>query len=227
MPAHVIDQTVTSDGGELTLHVTEGRYAMRVDGQELMNSASHGSEERLAVHGCAGLAAKPGARVLIGGLGMGFTARAALDVLAADAEVVVVEAVAAVVRWNREVLGHLARQPLADRRLAVVEADVVDVIARTAAAYDAILLDIDNGPTALTTFTNRRLYSVDGLRSAWRALRPGGVLAVWSTFQDAAFTARLRTAGFEPTAKRVLAGDGTPRRHVIWLARQIPDAGPG
>ncbi len=226
MPAHVIDRSVTSDGGELTLHVTEGRYAMRVDGQELMNSASHGSEERLAVHGCAGLADKPGARVLIGGLGMGFTARAALDVLAADAQVVVVEAVAAVVRWNREVLGHLAREPLGDPRLVVVEADVVDVIARTAAAYDAILLDIDNGPTALTTFTNRRLYSVDGLRSAWRALRPGGVLAVWSTFQDAAFTARLREAGFDATAKRVLAGDGTPRRHVIWLARQIPAAGP-
>ena len=224
MPAHVIDQTLTSDGGELTLHVTEGRYAMRVDGQELMNSASHGSEERLAVHGCAGLADKPGARVLIGGLGMGFTARAALNALGADAQVVVVEAVPAVVRWNREVLGHLAGQPLADRRLSVVEADVVDVIAQATAAYDAILLDIDNGPTALTTFTNRRLYSIEGLQSAWRALRPGGALAVWSTFQDAAFTSRLRAAGFQATAKRVLAGDGTPRRHVIWLARQIPVA---
>ncbi|HVV17311.1 MAG TPA: hypothetical protein VHH90_08920 [Polyangia bacterium] len=228
MPAHVIDQTLTSDGGELTLHVTAGRYAMRVDGQELMNSASHGSEERLAVHGCAGLAKKPGARVLIGGLGMGFTARAALDVLGPDAEVVVVEAVAAVVRWNREVLGHLAGEPLADRRLSVVEADVVDVIAQApAAAYDAILLDTDNGPTALTAFTNRRLYSVAGLESAWKALRPAGVLAVWSTFQDATFTARLHAAGFHATAKRVLAGDGTPRRHVIWLARRIPVVGPG
>ena len=227
MPAHVIDQTLTSDGGELTLHVTAGRYAMRVDGQELMNSGSHGSEERLAVHGCADLANRPGARVLIGGLGMGYTARAALDVLASDAEVVVVEVVSAVVRWNREVLGHLAGEPLADRRLSVVEADVVDVIAQAAAAYDAILLDIDNGPTALTTFTNRRLYSIEGLQSAWKALRPGGVLAVWSTFQDAMFTARLQAAGFDATAKRVLAGDGTPRRHVIWLARQIPVAGPG
>jgi spermidine synthase len=227
MPPDVIDQTLTGDGGELTLHVTAGRYAMRVDGQELMNSGSHGSEERLAVHGCAGLATKPGARVLIGGLGMGFTARAALDVLPADAEVVVVEAVPAVVRWNREVLGHLARQPLSDRRLSIVEADVVDVIGQTNAAYDAILLDIDNGPTALTTYTNRRLYSLEGLQSAWKALRPGGVLAVWSTFQDATFTARLRTARFDATAKRVLAGDGTPRRHVIWLARQIPAAAPG
>ncbi len=227
MPAHVIDQALTSDGGELTLHVTEGRYAMRIDGQELMNSGSHGSEERLAVHGCAGLANRPGVRVLIGGLGMGFTARAALDVLGSDAEVVVVEAVPAVVRWNREVLGHLAREPLADRRLSVVEGDVVDVIAQAAAAYDAILLDIDNGPTALTTFTNRRLYSIEGLQSAWKALRRGGVLAVWSTFQDATFTSRLQAVGFEARAKRVLAGDGTPRRHVIWLARQIPVAAPG
>jgi spermidine synthase len=227
MSVDTLDQALTSDGGELTLHVNGDRYAMRVDGQELMNSASHGSEEKLAVHGCAGLEKTPGARVLIGGLGMGFTARAALNVLAADAEVVVVEAVAAVVRWNREVFGHLAAEPLSDPRLSIVEADVVDVIAQAAGSYDAILLDIDNGPTALTTFTNRRLYSIEGLQSAWKALRPRGVLAVWSTFQDATFTARLRAAGFDAAAKRVLAGDGTPRRHVIWLGRQIPVVGRG
>jgi len=188
-----------------------------------MNSASHRSEEKLAVYGCAGLARTPGARVLIGGLGMGFTARAALDVLARDAEVVVVESVAAVVRWNREVIGHLAREPLADPRLSVVEADVVDAIAAAACRYDAILLDVDNGPTALTTFKNRRLYSAEGLESARKALRPGAVLAVWSTFQDARFTAQLRAVGFDASAKRVLAEDGSRRRHVIWLARRVPD----
>jgi spermidine synthase len=219
MAAQTIDRALTGDGGELTLILDGGRYAMRVDGQALMNSASHRSEERLAVHGCAGLAGKPGVRVLVGGLGMGFTARAALDTLAADAEVLVVESVAAVVRWNREVIGHLAREPLADPRLSIVEADVVDAIAGAARRYDAILLDVDNGPTAFTTFTNRWLYSADGLESARRALRPGGVLAVWSTFQDATFTARLRAAGFETTVKRVLAGDGSRRRHVLWLAR--------
>jgi spermidine synthase len=219
MAAQTIERALTSDGGELTLSRNGERYAIRVDGQELMNSASHRSEEMLAVYGCAGLARRPGVRVLVGGLGMGFTARAALDALAADAEVVVVESVAAVVRWNRAVLGHLAGEPLADPRLSIVEADVVDAIAEAEGRYDAILLDVDNGPTALTTFTNRRLYSADGLQSARRALRPDAVLAVWSTFQDATFTARLRTAGFETTVKRVLAGDGSPRRHVLWLAR--------
>ena len=196
---------------------------MRVDGQALMNSASHRSEQKLAVHGCAGLARKPGVRVLIGGLGMGFTARAALDVLASDAEVVVVESVAAVVRWNREILGHLAGEPLADPRLSVVQADVADVIAEAAGRYDAILLDVDNGPSALTTFKNRRLYSTEGLRCARKALRRGAVLAVWSSFEDARFTARLRAVGFDPAAKRVLAGDGSRRRHLLWLARRVPE----
>ena len=218
-----LDRTLTTDGGELTLCQLGARYAMRVDGQELMNSASHRSEEKLAVFGCAGLAEKPGVRVLVGGLGMGFTARAALGALAADAEVVVVECIAAVVRWNREILGHLADAPLVDPRLSVVDGDVVDAIAEAVHRYDAILLDVDNGPSALTTFKNKRLYDAAGLRRAWRALRPGGVLAVWSTFQDATFTARLRDAGFDPVTKRVLAGDGSRRRHILWLARQLPD----
>lgn len=196
---------------------------MRVDGQELMNSASHRSEQKLAVYGCAGLVRRPGVRVLIGGLGMGFTARAALDVLARDAEVIVVESVAAVVRWNREVIGHLAGEPLADPRLSIVQADVVDAIAETACGYDAILLDVDNGPAAFTTFKNRRLYSTEGLERARKALRRDAVLAVWSTFQDAKFTARLRAVGFDAAAKRVLAEDGSRRRHVIWLARRISD----
>jgi spermidine synthase len=220
MPWQTLDRALTSDGGELTLSLLDERYAMRVDGQELMNSARHGSEERLAVHGCAGLAGKRRARVLVGGLGMGYTARAALGALGPDAEVVVVESVAAVVRWNREILGHLAGSPLADPRVSVVEADVVDTIAETARRYDAILLDVDNGPFALTTFKNRRLYSSSGLRSARRALRGNGVLAVWSTFQDARFTARLREVGFDAATKRVLVGDGSSRRHVLWLARR-------
>jgi spermidine synthase len=216
-----IDRALTGDGSELTLSLLGDRYAMRVDGQELMNSASHGSEEKLAVFGCAGLARKRGARVLIGGLGMGFTARAALGALASDAEVVVVECVAAVVRWNREILGHLAGAPLADPRVSVVDGDVVETIAKAVRRYDAILLDVDNGPSALSSFMNRRLYSEGGLRNARRALRPGGVLAVWSTFQDASFTERLRAVGFAPTIKRVLAGDGTRRRHVLMIARSV------
>jgi spermidine synthase len=216
-----LDRARTSDGSELALCRRGERFALRIDGQELMHSNSHGSEERLAVHGCAALVDKPGARVLVGGLGMGFTARAALDVLPPDAEVVVVEAVAAVIAWNRDraLLGQLARMPLEDPRLSIVEGDVADAIERANAQYDAILLDVDNGPMALTTFRNRRLYAPLGLESARRALRGEGVLAVWSTFQDARFTARLREVGFDARTKRVLAGDGTSRRHVLWLAR--------
>jgi spermidine synthase len=216
-----LDRALTSDGGELTLCRLGDRFALRIDGQELMHSNSHGSEERLAVHGCAALADKSGARVLVGGLGMGFTARAALDLLPPDAEVVVVEAVAAVIGWNRDrqLLGQLAEMPLEDPRLSIVEGDVADTIAQATAQYDAILLDVDNGPTALSTFTNRRLYTVAGLASARLALRRDGVLAVWSTFADAKFTARLREAGFAARTMRVLAGDGTSRRHILWLAR--------
>jgi spermidine synthase len=232
MPSwQTLDRALCSDGSELTLCWFEDyhseRFALRVDGQELMHSNSHGSEEKLAVHGCAGLATRPNARVLVGGLGMGFTARAALDRVASDAEVVVVEAVGQVIAWNRDpgLLGQLAGMPLGDPRLTIVEGDVGDAIERSAVTttdaerFDAILLDVDNGPTALSTFTNRRLYTVAGLVSARRALRSDGVLAVWSTFTDARFTARLREAGFAARTMRVLAGDGTQRRHILWLAR--------
>jgi spermidine synthase len=218
-PWLTIERTVTSDGGEMTLAVRGSEYVIRVDGQDLMHSSSHGSEEKLAVHGCAGLRARAGARVLIGGLGMGFTARAALAALAADAEVEVVELVGAVIRWNRDVLGHVAGAPLGDARVKVLEGDVVATIAEARARYDAILLDVDNGPVALTTFGNKRLYAEAGLRTAARALRPGGTLAVWSLFEDARFSTRLRAAGFEVAIKRVTAGDGSSRRHVLWLAR--------
>ena len=219
LPWQTLDRALTTDGGEMTLARRGDQFVIRVDGQDLMHSNSHGSEEKLAVFGCAGLAAKRGARVLIGGLGMGFTARAVLGVLAADAAVEVVELVGAVVRWNREVFGHLAGAPLGDARLGVIEGDVAATIAGARARYDAILLDVDNGPAALTTFGNKRLYAEAGLRAAARALRPGGVLAVWSLFEDARFSARLRAAGLQVTVKRVTAGDGSSRRHVLWLAR--------
>jgi len=219
LPWKTLDRALTSDGGELVLALRGDQFAMRVDGQELMNSICHGSEEKLAVHGCAGLNKKRGARVLIGGLGMGFTARAALGVLAPDAAVEVVELVGAVVRWNREILSHLAGAPLDDPRLSVIEADVVETIAQAEGRYDAILLDVDNGPFAITTFKNKRLYSDAGVQSAARALKPGGMLAVWSAFDDARYTARLRQAGFQVEVKRTRAGNGSGRRHVLWLAR--------
>jgi spermidine synthase len=219
VPWQTIDRALTTDGGEMTLVRRGEQFVIRVDGQDLMNSRTHGSEDKLGVYGCEGLRDKPGVRVLIGGLGMGFTARAALDALAPDAEVEVIELVGAVVRWNREHLGHLAGAPLGDPRLRVIEEDVAATLVRAEQRYDAIMLDVDNGPEALTTFTNKGLYAEGGLRTAARALRPGGLLAIWSVFEDARFSARLRGTGFYVEIKRVATGDGSRRRHVLWLAR--------
>jgi len=226
MPWRTLDRTVTNDGSELAIAQRDRQFAIRVDGQVLMYSDSHGSEEKLAQHGCAGLRSKPRARVLIGGLGMGFTARAALDELGPDARVDVAEIAGAVVKWNRDLIGHLAGAPLRDRRLHVVEIDVAHAIAGAANRYDAILLDVDNGPQALTSFHNKRLYTRAGLESARRALRPAGVLAVWSAFEAAPFTSLLSQSGFAVTVKRVRAHSSTNQRHVLWLAKRTGRASP-
>jgi spermidine synthase len=219
MPWVTLDRALSTDGSELALARRDREFAIRVDGQVLMNSASHGSEEKLAQHGCSGLRGVRGARVLVGGLGMGFTARAALDVLGADARVDVVELVGAVVAWNRDFIGHLAGAPLLDPRLRVIESDVADTIAAARGRYDAILLDVDNGPQALTTYHNRRLYTPAGLARARRALRHRGTLAVWSAFEARPFTDRLRQSGFEVSLKRVRAHGTSSHRHALWLAR--------
>lgn len=209
-----------ADGSEMTLARSGDQHSLRIDGDVLMTSLNHGSEEKLAERGCAGLHAQPRARVLVGGLGMGFTARAALSALRSDAVVDVVELVGAVVRWNRELIGHLAGEPLLDPRVRVTEGDVADVIATAHEHYDAILLDVDNGPEAFTRRENRRLYLLDGLRRARAALRPNGVLAIWSMFSSCAFTARLREAGLETRLVRVRVGRHSNRRHSLWLGRR-------
>jgi len=218
-PWLTVDRAPVDDGGELTLSARGDEYAIRLDGQELMSSDSHDSEEKLAVHGCAGLRDVPGARVLIGGLGMGYTARAAFGQLADDAEVEVVELIGAVVRWNRDVIGHLAGSPLLDPRLRVIEGDVVEVIESARNRYDAILLDVDNGPQAFTWRDNKRLYTLPGLVAAKAALRPNGILAVWSAFESPAFTGRLRAAGFDVKVVRVFVPGYSGGRHALWIAR--------
>ena len=209
-----------NDGSEMTLARRGDEHAIRIGGNVLMTSRSHGSEEKLAEHGCAGLGTVPRARVLVGGLGMGFTARAAIAALRPDAVVDVVELVDAVVRWNRELIGHLAGAPLLDPRVCVVAGDVADVIGAARERYDAILLDVDNGPEAFTSRENKHLYSPQGLRRARDALRQGGVLAIWSAFDARAFTARLREAGLEPRVKRVPANRHSNAMHSLWLARR-------
>jgi len=211
---------VATDGKRLTLHQRDSEFSIRIDGGELMNSRSHGSEEKLAELACARLAGRDDAQVLIGGLGMGFTLAAALRQLGAAARLTVAELVPEVVAWNRGPLAELAGRPLSDPRVTVCEGDVARMIKARPQAYDAILLDVDNGPEGLTHTNNDWLYGSDGLSAAYAALRPGGVLAVWSAARDRAFTARLRKAGFEVEEARVRARGSKGARHIIWLARR-------
>lgn len=213
---------VPGNGGELRLYQRGDEFSIKIAGRgELMNSRVHGSEEALAEHSCARLAKAGQPRLLIGGLGMGFTLAAALRRLDAQAQVVVAELVPAVVAWNRGPLGERAGQPLNDPRVTVREGDVAHVLKVERQAYDAILLDVDNGPEGLTRRENDWLYGVNGLNAAYCALRPQGVLAVWSAGPAADFTQRLRKVGFEVEELRVHAHGAKGARHNIWFARRV------
>ena len=205
---------------ELVLARRGDEFAIRLRGAELMNSRSHGSEDLLGKLGCAVLAKVGKARVLVGGLGMGFTARAVLDSVRPDAQVVIRELVPEVVAWNREYLGDLARRPLDDLRVTIETGDVQEAIVRPEGAWNAILLDVDNGPDAFTSPANAGLYGLKGLIAARRALAPGGTFAVWSVEDDKKFTDRMRGAGFEVDKQRVLARPNSTVKHVIWIGRR-------
>jgi spermidine synthase len=227
-PHQILDCVVTGDGRELVLSRRGDVFHIHIDRYELMASRAHGSEEelaRLALSALGPRAASTAApRVLIGGLGMGFTLRAALDALGDQpgAVVDIAEVFPAVVVWNRGPLAPLARHPLADPRVNVMEADVADVVAAAAGRYDAVLLDVDNGPEALTLESNHRLYAPAGLRRLLAALAPGGVLAVWSTDDDPRFAHRLRETGFTVTTRHVRARAGRGERHVVFVAQRPP-----
>jgi len=212
---------VPGDGGELRLYRRGDEFSIRIAGRgELMNSRVHGSEDALAEHSCARLADRVKPRLLIGGLGMGFTLAAALRHVGDRAQVVVAELVPAVVAWNRGPLGAQAGHPLQDPRVTVREGDVARIIKAEPQAYDAILLDVDNGPEGLTREQNDWLYGMNGLTAAYAALRPQGVLAVWSAGPDRDFMQRLRKLGFEVDEVRVRARGSKGARHVIWFARR-------
>lgn len=212
----------TADGKELRLYQHDADFSIKVGGVELMNSRMHGSEEELARLACAEISHFPNARILIGGLGMGFTLRAALDALSAKAQVEVAELIPAVVKWNHGALAALAESPLTDKRVTIHEMDVRKMIKAGRGQYSAILLDVDNGPGSLFTKTNDRLYSMKGLHDARAALRREGILAVWSAGPDADFTRRLGGVGFEVKVVRVNARSGPKAggHHWIWLARK-------
>ncbi len=199
-------------------------HVIRVDGRELMSNRVHGSEDALAELACDRLIENRrdlrNARVLIGGLGIGFTLAAALARVGAEASVTVAELVPKVIEWNRGALGEAAGHPILDPRTVVYGGDVTDLINRPPRPWDAVLLDVDNGPVGLTRSTNNRLYTYEGLSVAVAALSPGGVLAVWSAAPDEGFTRRLVKVGFDNVRPfRVRArGKKGGMVHVIWIA---------
>ncbi|MBL0127586.1 MAG: hypothetical protein IPP83_09010 [Flavobacteriales bacterium] len=211
---------IPNNGGELRFFQRNEEYSIEVVGisGELMSTAMHGSEDALAEMAINKLSSKASACVLIGGLGMGFTLAAALKQLGPQGSVVVAELVPEVVKWNEGPLGERAGYPVKDPRARVVVGDVLEEIRKARNSYDTILLDTDNGPVGLTQSTNNRLYSHRGLRSAYAALRPRGVLAVWSTDPDAPFTKRLELAGFRVEEVKVHAHRQKGTKHHLWFA---------
>jgi spermidine synthase len=220
IPRKLLDSARTPDkSGEPQLYQRGDDFFISFDGKELMNSRMHGSEAVLAELACRPIASRAKARVLVGGLGMGYTLAAALSALQDDARVIVAELVPAVVQWNRGVLGGLAGHPLNDSRVAVQEQDVCILLRNEQGGFDAVMLDVDNSPDSMTQKSNDWLYSDAGLSVIYMALRPKGVLTVWSAAPDNAFTLRLCTAGFIVQKKTVSArGSGKGGRHTIWVA---------
>ena len=207
------------EAGELRLFEREGEFVIRVGAHELMSSRASASEQALGALTAARLAACQAPRVLIGGLGMGYTLAAALRELGPRAELLVAELVPAVVEWNRGVLAPLAGNPLRDPRVRVREGDVGERLREARSAWDAIVLDVDNGPRALTRPGNDWLYRARGLATAHEALRPGGVLATWASGAEPGYPKRLRAAGFRVEESRVPSGRrGRGARRVVWIA---------
>ncbi|WNG25870.1 hypothetical protein F0U62_18980 [Cystobacter fuscus] len=223
-PWKVIDRASAPGGGELVLHQRGEEFAIRVNGRELMSSRQHGSEERMAEVACVGLTGAR-VRVLVGGLGLGYTVRATLDRLSSTAEVVVAELVPAVVAWNQGVLAPLAGRPLEDPRVKVETRDVGELLREAEGHYDAVLLDVDNGPEALTQEDNRWLYGERGLARLRRALKPRGVVVVWSASPDRAFTRRLERMGFDTEVVETPArGKAGGPLHTLFIGRVQPSA---
>jgi len=215
---HLATAKVPGGGDELRLKRRGSEFSIMLGTNELMNSRLSGSEEALAKLACERIAGRSKPRLLIGGLGMGFTLRAALAELGADACIDVAEIVPAVIDWARVEMADVFGSCLDDPRVTIQEADVGQMIRSAANAYDAILLDVDNGPEGLSRKSNDALYDAAGLASAKKALKPGGVLCVWSSGPDSGFTRRLRQAGLAVEEVAVRARGKRGARHMIWLA---------
>ncbi len=219
IPRVLIDSALVPGGGELRLIRRGDDFWIMLGANALMSTRLRGSEEALATLACERIAGRKRPALLIGGLGMGFTLRSALGALPGDAKVEVSELVPAIVKWARGPMAHVHGGSLDDPRVRVIESDVGDLIAAARSSYDSILLDVDNGPDALSRDTNDRLYDLDGLHRAKAALKPGGLLAIWSAAADPAFSRRLVKAGFKVEEVAVRAHAGRKgAKHMIWLA---------
>lgn len=215
---------VPADDGTLYLMQRGSEYVIHVNGSELMSNRLHGSEDALADMACDRLANLEDAEILVGGLGMGFTLAAVLRRIGAGGGVTVAELSSAVVRWNREYVGAASKHPLRDPRVEVYVGDVGDLVEHPPGPWSAILLDVDNGPEALTRPNNGWLYTREGLKAAYNALICGGVLAVWSAWRNSTFTRRVRRTGFNVEVLSYFE-DGRPTpdddgTHVLWMAQR-------
>ena len=213
---------IPNNGGELRLTQRGNDFAIHLKGArgELMTSRVHCSELALADLGCAHIKGKAKTKVLVGGMGMGFTLAAALKATSVSSQVIVAELVPEVIEWNKGPLGECAGQPLNDSRVLVHLGDVAELFKTNENTYDAVLLDVDNGPEGFTHTDNNNLYSNNSLLAIRQTLHPGGVLAVWSAWHDPKFTQQLKKARFKVETKTVRAQKGKGSRHTIYLARK-------
>jgi spermidine synthase len=213
--------TLTPDGGDMALYQHDQDFTIRINGQELMSSRQHESEQELARLGCAHLSDRKAPNVLIGGLGMGFTLRQSLEMLGPDARVVVSELLADVVSWNRLYFRELNGQSLEDKRTEIITGDILPLISQSKGVFDAILLDVDNGPHWMTDSGNDRLYSSAGIQICRRALRKQGCLSIWSTGPSKDFEQRLIRGGFWVRRYKANAYPGKhSKSHFIWVASE-------
>ena len=218
-PRIKLASALTPDGGEMVLYQHGRDFYIMINGLDLMNSRQHESELDLARFGCAHLTGRKAPSILIGGLGMGYTLRQALNILDPNAEILVGELLDDVVEWNRKFLGVLNGQPLKDKRVDIEIGDIVELISRSRSSFDAILLDIDNGPNAMTDSGNQRLYGREGIQACHRALRDQGCLSLWSAEPSKKFEQILKGCNFHVRRFRASAYKGSKSRsRFVWVA---------
>jgi spermidine synthase len=215
----LLDQAKTPDGKPITLHERDGVYTIRIETAELMSTRHHHSEEKIAELACLPLQGVEGARVLIGGLGFGFTLRASLKLLPKDAEVTVAEIMDCVIKWNKVPAYGLSHDAIADQRTKLVHADVAKVIADNPKGFDTIILDIDNGATAMSASGNQKIYQSHGLQAARKAIRGKGCLAVWSAGEDPKFANQMEKCGFDVSVEKASAHLGGGGWNILYIGR--------